>query len=161
MNCRAAPVGSSDRIASRALTSKYLTEALAELKKYETWAAGFSETLAHARRASAELGEGLVWQDDFVDFWEPFTVIQRELIGLFEQLRGVNVALADLVEAYIDPPHNAQIEYATDAASFLDREGYDRKQIAYDVGRLRAWHRHFQHWTRVAVRELEMARREI
>jgi hypothetical protein len=161
MNCRAVPVGSRDRIASRDLTSEYLDQALAQLKKYETWAAGFSETLAHARLASTELGEPLVWQDDFVDFWEPFTVIQEELIGLYEGLRRVNAALADLIEAYIDPPQNAQIEYGTENARFLDREGYHRRQIAYSVDRLKAWHRNFAHWVRVAIREIEIARREI
>lgn len=161
MSCRAVPVGSRNRIASREIASEYLNQALAQLKKYQTWAAGFSDTLAHARRASTELGTDLVWQDDFVDFWEPFTVIQSALIELYEQLRRVNAALADLVEAYIDPPQNAQIEHATESASFLAREGYHRKQIAYTVDRLQSWHRNFTHWTRVAIRELQIAGREI
>lgn len=161
MSCRAIAVGSRDRIASREIASKYLGQAVSQLKKYETWAAAFPETLAHARRASAELGEPLVWQDDFVDFWEPFTIIQRDLIELYEQLRRVNASLADLLEAYIDPPQNAQIEHATNSARFLDREGYERKQIAYSVDRLQAWHRNFVRWVRVALREIEIARREI
>jgi len=161
MNCRAVPVGARGRIASRELASKYLDQAVAQLKKYQTWAAGFSETLAHARRASEELEDPLVWQDDFVDFWEPFTTIQRDLIELYEALRRVNAALADLVEAYIDPPQSAQIEYATEGSRFLDRDGYHRKQIAYSVARLQAWHRNFARWIRLAVGELEIARREI
>jgi|SRR5688572_3047266 len=139
----------------------YLDEAHAQLLKYRAWVKGFSQTLAEAERVSADLGGQFVWQDELVDFWEPFSVIQGALIALYERLRTVNPALADMVEAYIDPPHNAQIEFATDGAVFRERQGYPRKQIAYKVDRLRIWHRNFAHWIQLAVGEIAVARREM
>lgn len=161
MNCRVVPLLSRDRVASRRAVSSYLDTAIGQLKKYQAWSAGFTETLAHAKRESRDIGPQLVWQDELVDFWEPFTVIQRELIEVYERIRDVNAALAELVEAYIDPPQTAQIEAATDGAQFLEREGYSRKQIAYDVARLELWHQRFQRWLATALRELQSARGEI
>lgn len=161
MNCRVLPFDRRSRVASRQIAATHLDKAFAQLKKYQAWSSGFVETLAHARRQSEEIGPQLVWQDELVDFWEPFTSIQRELIELFERIRNVNAGLAELIETYIDPPQNAQIEAATEGAQFLERAGYSRKQIAYGVKRLELWHQRFQAWLKSALRELQIVRGEI
>ena len=161
MPCRVIPLLASNRVAHRDLVIGYVNEAITQLKKYEAWAGGFSETLVRARASAGDLEEGFVWQDEWVDFWEPFTVIQRELFSLYDSLLGVNTPFAELVESYIDPPEKAQIEFATDGAKMLSREGFSRKQIAYQVARLERWHQNFGHWLGEALRELQTARREI
>jgi hypothetical protein len=145
------------------LAPRHLKEAALLVKKYEVWAASFPSTLKQAKRGSLDIDDPqLVWQDELVEFWLPFTSIQQDLFALHDDLRDVNIVLADMIEPYIDPPATAQIEYATEAPVFLSRAGSNnRKQIAYKTSRLEAWHRNFTHWVRVAFRELEFARADL
>jgi hypothetical protein len=161
MNCRVVPLSPRDRVASAQLVSGYLDRAIAQLRKYKAWSGGFGETLARAKKESADIAPQLVWQDELVEFWQPFTSIQLALIGLYEQISEANVGLGDLLEAYIDPPDSAQIEAATEDAQFLERDGHGRKQIAYNVRRIEQWHQNFNRWLGTALRELQSARSEI
>lgn len=161
MSCRVLAIRASERIASTQQATVLMDRLIAQLKKYRVWAGGFEETLQRARSASGELGPDFVWQDEMVDFWAPFSEIQREIFTLDEALRRSSEALADLIESYIDPPSRAQIEFATEGARFLPRNGHQRRQIAYQVRRLEMWHQNFAQWLRMALGELEVARQEI
>jgi len=172
-NCRGIPLRASDRIPSLAAEHRrtargpheapgYLREVSSLVKKYEVWAASFPATLKQAKKGSLDIDDPeLVWQDELVEFWRPFTSIQRDLFALHDDLRDVNAVLADMIEPYIDPPATGQIEYATETPQFLDRAGNNGKQIAYDTRRLVAWHRNFTHWVRVALRELNLAHADL
>lgn len=167
-SCRSVPLRGVDRVSHPRVggdahaVPQYLATASSHVKKYEVWASSFRSTLEQAKEQSRDLDDpGFVWQDELVEFWLPFTSIQRDLFALFEEIRRASPSLADLLEPYIDPPSFAQIEYATEGAKFLDRINYDRKQIAYDLQRLGRWHEHFTGWVQVALRELTNANREI
>jgi hypothetical protein len=139
-------------------TKALLEEALAQLKKYETWSATFDGTLRHAlAEAPEDLPDNFVWQDDFVEFWAPFTEIQRELFTLYDSIEEINPDVAQRVEQHLDPPAKAQIEYATEVTEFFTRKGFGRRQIAYDIRRLQAWHANFTNWLGGAIRSLRGA----
>lgn len=149
----------SERVAVRHVAAddearEVLEAALNQLRKYRAWLTGFPATLRHAQGVSAEIGDDYVWQDDFVDFWAPFTSIQRELLSLFDTVSDVSPDAAATAEPYMDPPDDAQIEFVTEDTRFLERAGYPRKQIAYSTQRLEAWHANFAHWLGKASRGL-------
>lgn len=163
-SCRSLPLRITDRIMSDRVARQHvaadvtralLEECLAELKKYKAWSSTFPATLKGARASSrGDLGGDFVWQDDFIDFWGPFTSIQRELLSLYDDIADANPHLAGRIESYIDPPAKAQIEFATEVTAFLERQGFDRKQIAYNTRRLEAWHDNFGKWLDDALEKL-------
>lgn len=137
-------------------------EALTQLKKYKVWASSFPDVLRVARLESrADIGGLFVWQDALIEFWEPFTSIQYELLALYDGVRDLNQALGARIEPYIDPPAKAQIEFAIEDPKFLQRPEFDRKQIAYDTRRLRAWYRNFVHWVNLALRGMREVQFEV
>jgi hypothetical protein len=139
-------------------TRALLDAAIDQLREYKTWSSTFDSTLRHARRGAPEsLPLNFVWQDDLIEFWSPFTTIQRELLALYDSILEVNPDVAGRVEDHLDPPQKAQIEFATDVTEFFTREGFDRKQIAYDIRRLQTWHANFTTWLEGALRGLRAA----
>jgi len=164
-SCRNIPLRITDRFLVERVARQHLAsddtralleEALAQLKRYERWSATFDRILKHAREGAAEsLPDGFVWQDDLVEFWGPFTEIQRELLALYDSLAEVNPTGANAAERHLDPPEKAQIEYATEVTEFFDRDGYNRKQIAYVIRRLQAWQANFTTWLGSATRGLQ------
>jgi hypothetical protein len=152
----------SDRVARQHLavdeSRALFEEALAQLEKYKAWSSTFPATLRGARLSSRkDLDGDFVWQDDFIDFWEPFTSIQRELLALYDDVMDANPETASRIESYLDPPTKAQIEFATEVTEFLERPGFKRNQIAYDVRRLEIWHKHFSAWLDIALEGLRKA----
>lgn len=166
-SCRSIPVRITDKIMVARVARQHLAaddskvlleEALAHLREYRTWSATFDATLKQARREDSEdLPPNFVWQDDLVEFWVHFTDTQRELLALYDSIEEVNPHLAARVEEFLDPPAKAQIEYATELSEFFTREGYPRKQIAYDIRRLQVWHANFSNWLEIATRGLRAA----
>lgn len=153
------------RVANRAMAvdngfvSALLEEAASQLHKYKAWSSTFIATLNAARLSSREdLGGDFVWQDDFVEYWEPFTSIQRELLAIYDNLSDLDAPLAALVEPYIDPPTKAQIEFAIEDPVFLARPAFNRNQIAYETRRLRVWHQNFTHWLGAALKGIREVR---
>jgi hypothetical protein len=154
MDCRSIPLRVADRVLARQDLKPLLQAALVQLMKYRTWIGNFEGTLARAKRAD-DLPVGFVWQDEFVDFWMPFTSIQKALLDISDRISGQDEGAGLAVEVYLDPPVHAQIEFATDSTQFLDRDGEARKQIAYDTHRLEIWHRNFSQWLERALREVK------
>lgn len=172
--CRGIPLRVSDRFISSRVARRHtaadearlvailLEEAAKQLQKYRAWSTGFMSTLDDARLSSREdLGANFVWQDEIIEFWEPFTGIQHELLSLHDGLLDLDPGLASQAEPHLDPPAKAQIEFATERTEFLARPGFDRNQIAYDSRRLRAWHLNFAHWVEGAVKGIRQLRSEI
>lgn len=166
-SCRSIPVRIAERVLAERVARQHLAAddtgalleaALGQLRAYRTWSSTFDGTLRHARgEVPEDVPADFVWQDDFIEFWAPFTQIQRELLALYDNLVDANPVAARRVEEYLDPPAKAQIEYATDVTEFFTREGYGRKQIAYDIRRLQAWHSNFTTWLEGAIRGLREA----
>jgi hypothetical protein len=138
-------------------TKPLVEEALAQLKKYQAWSSTFERALKYARREAGTLPENFVWQDTFVDFWAHFTETQHELLALYDSIAEINPDVARQVEGHLDPPEKAQIEYATELTEFFTRDGYQRKEIAYDLRRLLAWHVNFESWVDSAIRGVRLA----
>lgn len=166
-SCRSIPVRITDKIMAGRVARQHLAaddtralleEAVVQLREYKTWSSTFDSVLRHARREAPEsLPLNYVWQDDFIGFWAHFTSVQRELLALYDGIAELNPDVAERVEQHLDPPQKAQIEYATEVTKFYTRDGYDRKQIAYDIRRLQAWHANFTSWLDDALQGLRAA----
>jgi hypothetical protein len=166
MSCRGIPFRVAERLLSHRVAHRHaadearvlpilFAEALNQLKKYKVWSSSFPEMLRQANHFSREdLGAHFVWQDALIEFWEPFTSIQHELLSLHDGIRDLNRVLGAKIEPYIDPPAKAQIEFAIEDPKFFDRLPFDRKQIAYDTRRLQVWHRNFVHWVDLALKAM-------
>lgn len=137
---------------------------LSSLQKYAAWAKAFPSALAHARKAEG-VPPGAVWQTEFVAFWQPFDAIQKEMFELSDDLQAVleeagRPGLWRALEQDLDPPHDAQIEFATAAGIFVDGPG-SSSQIAHPIRRLEAWHRNFTRWVLAAIRHLKGLRAKV
>lgn len=162
-----------DRVVARVLTARvrrhYASSAeaevtiiidhlLSELHKYAAWAKSFPAVLARAQKAEG-LPRGLVWQTEFVAFWAPFDAIQKEMFELSDDLQSIledagRLPLWKAVEHDLDPPRDAQIEFATGQTEFIDVPG-SHSRIAYPVQRLEAWHRNFTRWVTASIRHFK------
>lgn len=137
-----------------------LDHLLSELQKYAAWGKSFPATLARAEMAD-DLPPGLVWQTEFVAFWQPFDAIQKEMFELSDDLQSIledsgRSGLWRTLEKDLDPPRDAQLEFAMGRTEFIDVAG-SRSRIAYPVQRLIAWHRNFTRWVGGAIRNLRVA----
>lgn len=137
---------------------------LSSLKKYAAWAKAFPSTLAHALKAK-NVPPGAVWQKDFVAFWQPFDAIQKEMFELSDDLQSVleeagRPGLWSALERDLDPPHDAQIEFATAAGIFIDGPG-SSSQIVHPVRRLEEWHQNFSRWVDEAIRHLKRLKSKV
>ncbi len=167
-----------DRLVTRALTARdqrrYASEGseaeviidhlLSSLEKYAAWAKTFPSTMADARKAE-NVPPGAVWQRDFIAFWQPFDAIQKEMFELSDDLQSVleeagRPGLWRALERDLDPPHDAQIEFATAAGIFVDGPG-SSSQIVHPIRRLEAWHRNFSRWVAGAIRHLKGLRSKV
>lgn len=134
-----------------------LDHLLSELQKYAAWGKSFPATLARAEKADG-LPPGLVWQTEFVAFWQPFDAIQKEMFELSDDLQSIledsgRSGLWRALEDDLDPPRDAQLEFAMGETVFIDVAG-SRSRIAYPIERLEAWHRNFSRWVGGAIRNL-------
>src|SRR5690606_36032485 len=132
-------------------------DALRELKKFKAWSSGFASTLRDSIRASSDIPEGFVWQEQFVDFWKPFDPIERRLMDISDE---IHLNLDDLrlwgeVSHFLDPPRGARIEDAISQLKFLD-DSKGQERIAYPVATLEAWHKNFSKWIDGAIRGLDV-----
>ena len=117
-----------------------------ELRKFKAWSTGFDETLDAAQKHSTDAPDGLVWQDDLVEFWAPFGPIQQRLFDLEDKL---DPEVSASVDQFIDEPRAARIEEAINDPKFLKRDGQDA--IAYSEKELRAWYAAFTWWVEYGI----------
>lgn len=132
-------------------TAVLLDEGLQELKKYQAWIRGFDTTLRSAQKDSQGLPSGYLWQDEFVDFWKPFDAIQREVVDLLDRLEEENPEVWKVAHPLLDPPRQAQIEFAIAKPKFVQLPGEPYSRIAYPEAQLKAWARNFSGWVSKAL----------
>ena len=146
--------GATDRVTT------LLRQAEVELKKLRAWGKGFDPVLRSSLQTSRDLPSGYVWQDRFVDYWEPFDPIERRVVDIAGELEGLGLdepglkALTVQASQHVYPPRGARIEDAIkDPEFFEDAERQIR--IAYTVKNLTSWHRHFMTWVEGSIQGLD------
>lgn len=131
---------------------------LVELKKMRAWAKSFPGALQSARNA-LDTPRNHVWQDELVDFWQPFSAIQEKLFRLSDTLDSEYGAL---VEDYIEPPAGARIDDAISHPRFFDRPNMgSREYIAYSERALQDWFRSFMRWIDGSIQSVEQVIRRV
>lgn len=122
-----------------------------EFKKLSVWSEQFNRTMLKSKAQSEDATEGYVWQDLWVDYWQPLNTIQNNIWTLGEGLYGT--LSRKQVDAILDPPIEAQVTTAVESPIFLD-DSEGEESIAYSIRDLEAWNREFKKWIGLSQKTL-------
>ena len=158
--------GAQDQIAVDAFLT-LLGRANIELKKWRSWAKGFSSALREAQKSTGGLPKGYLWQAPFVDFWKPFDPIERRLVDLAKDLEGMSLDNTQLGKSagkaaqLVYPSRGARIEDAIRGFKFFPNPTTGQEEIAYPATDLESWHKAFMSWVESSIRQTESIERRL
>lgn len=136
-----------------------LMRARTELQKWKAWSRSFDATLRGSSREG--LPPGYVWQEGWVDFWEPFDPIERRLLDILSDIEDLGSDHPDLKEytseavGYVEPPKGARIEDAIKGPKFIDHPSTGGSEIAYSERNLKGWDQRFSRWVDSSIRGID------